>query len=142
MAKQIGVILSGCGVYDGSEIHESVFTLLALDKAGAKAVCMAPDIDQMHVINHLTGEQMAGEKRNVLVESARIARGDIKNVKDVRHQSWMDLFYRVVLERQRTYAILLHKGRIVRLTRMLRTSFKTCRMMANRSVLSVSHRQL
>lgn len=84
MAKQIGVILSGCGVYDGSEIHESVFTLLALDKAGAKAVCMAPDIDQMHVINHLTGEQMAGEKRNVLVESARIARGDIKSVKDVQ----------------------------------------------------------
>ena len=56
MAKQIGVILSGCGVYDGSEIHEAVITLLAIDKAGAQAVCMAPDIDQMHVINHLAGE--------------------------------------------------------------------------------------
>jgi enhancing lycopene biosynthesis protein 2 len=84
MSKQIGVILSGCGVYDGSEIHESVFTLLALDRAGAKAVCMAPDVDQMHVINHLKGEETAGEKRNVLIESARIARGDIKNIKDVQ----------------------------------------------------------
>ena len=56
MAKKIGVILSGCGVYDGSEIHEAVITLLAIDRAGATAVCMAPDIDQMHVINHLKGE--------------------------------------------------------------------------------------
>jgi enhancing lycopene biosynthesis protein 2 len=82
MAK-IGVVLSGCGVYDGSEIHEAVITLLALDRAGAEAVCMAPDIDQMHVVNHLTGEEAAGERRNVLVESARIARGKIRNIKDV-----------------------------------------------------------
>ncbi len=82
MAK-IGVILSGSGVYDGSEIHESVITLLAIDRAGAEAVCMAPDINQMHVINHLTGEVAEGESRNVLVESARIARGNIKNIKDV-----------------------------------------------------------
>jgi len=82
MAK-VGVILSGSGVYDGSEIHEAVITLLAIDRAGAEAVCMAPDIDQMHVINHLTGEVAAGEKRNVLVESARIARGKVKNIKDV-----------------------------------------------------------
>ena len=82
MAK-IGVILSGSGVYDGSEIHEAVITLLAIDRAGAEAVCMAPDINQMHVINHLTGEVAEGESRNVLVESARIARGDIKNIKDV-----------------------------------------------------------
>jgi len=82
MAK-VGVILSGSGVYDGSEIHEAVITLLAIDRAGAEAVCMAPDIDQMHVINHLTGEVAAGEKRNVLIESARIARGKVKNIKDV-----------------------------------------------------------
>lgn len=84
MAKRIGVILSGCGVYDGSEIHEAVITLLAIDRAGAEAVCMAPDIPQMHVINHLAGEPAEGETRNVLVESARIARGDIKDLASVQ----------------------------------------------------------
>ncbi len=84
MAKKIGVVLSGCGVYDGSEIHEAVITLLAIDRAGAEAVCMAPDIAQMHVVNHLTGEAAAGEKRNVLVESARIARGKIRDIKEVK----------------------------------------------------------
>ncbi len=84
MAKKIGVVLSGCGVYDGSEIHEAVITLLAIDRAGAEAVCMAPDIEQMHVMNHLTGEPTQGEKRNVLVESARIARGKIRNIKEVK----------------------------------------------------------
>lgn len=83
MKKKIGVVLSGCGVYDGSEIHESVIILLAIDRAGAEAVCMAPNIDQMHVVNHLTGEEAEGEKRNVLVESARIARGDIKDISTV-----------------------------------------------------------
>lgn len=82
MAK-VGVILSGCGVYDGSEIHEAVITLLALDRAGAEAVCMAPDVAQMHVVNHLTGEVAAGESRNVLVEAARIARGNIVDIKGV-----------------------------------------------------------
>lgn len=81
---KVGVVLSGCGVYDGSEIHEAVITLLALDRAGAEAVCMAPDIDQMHVVNHLAGHPAEGEKRNVLVESARIARGKIRNIKDVK----------------------------------------------------------
>lgn len=81
---KVGVVLSGCGVMDGSEIHEAVITLLALDKAGAEAVCMAPDVEQMHVINHLTGKPMEGEKRNVLVESARIARGKIKNLAQVK----------------------------------------------------------
>jgi enhancing lycopene biosynthesis protein 2 len=83
MSKKVGVLLSGCGVFDGSEIHEAVLTLLALDRAGAETVCMAPDVDQLHVINHLTQEQTK-EKRNVLVESARIARGKIKNLKDVK----------------------------------------------------------
>ena len=75
MAK-IGICLSGCGVNDGAEIHESVITALALDKAGAKILFTAPNIDQAKVINHLTGDEM-GESRNVLVESARIARGNI-----------------------------------------------------------------
>lgn len=84
MKKKIGVVLSGCGVYDGAEIHESVIALLAIDKAGAEAVCMAPNIDQMHVVNHLTGKEMPGEKRNVLVESARIARGNVKDISAVK----------------------------------------------------------
>ncbi|MDB4285364.1 isoprenoid biosynthesis glyoxalase ElbB [bacterium] len=80
---RIGVLLSGCGVFDGSEIHEAVITLLALDRAGAEAVCMAPDIDQYHVVNHLT-QEVTGEKRNVLVESARIARGVISDLEEVQ----------------------------------------------------------
>ncbi|OGL43087.1 MAG: isoprenoid biosynthesis protein ElbB [Candidatus Schekmanbacteria bacterium RBG_13_48_7] len=81
--KKVGVVLSGCGVYDGGEIHESVLTLLALDKEGAETICMAPDINQMHVVNHLTGKPVEGETRNVLIESARIARGNIKDIKNV-----------------------------------------------------------
>ena len=82
MAKKVGVLLSGCGVYDGAEIHESVLTLLALDRAGAEVTCMAPDMDQMHVMNHYSQTE-SDETRNVLVESARIARGDIRNLADV-----------------------------------------------------------
>jgi len=84
MAKKIGVVLAGCGVYDGSEIHEAVITLLAVDRAGAEAVCMAPNVNQMHVINHISGEPMAGDSRNVLIESARIARGNIKDIQQVK----------------------------------------------------------
>jgi enhancing lycopene biosynthesis protein 2 len=79
--KKIGVVLSGCGVYDGSEIQEAVLTLLAIDRQGCEAVCMAPNVD-LSVINHLTTKE-TGEKRNVLVESARIARGAIRDVKEV-----------------------------------------------------------
>jgi enhancing lycopene biosynthesis protein 2 len=82
MKKKIGVVLSGCGVYDGSEIHEAVFTLLAIDKNGAEAVCMAPDL-ALDEVNHVTGEA-TGAKRNVLVESARIARGKIRNIGEVK----------------------------------------------------------
>ena len=85
MAKKIGVLLAGCGVFDGTEIHESVLTLLALDRAGAEALCMAPDMDQFHVVNHITQEEMP-DKRNVLVESARIARGSIVDLKTVQAQ--------------------------------------------------------
>ncbi len=82
MAK-VGLVLSGCGVNDGSEIHESVITMLELDRAGAETVIMAPNIDHLHVINHATGEEME-ESRNVLIESARIARGDIKDIAVVK----------------------------------------------------------
>lgn len=81
--KRIGVVLSGCGVYDGAEIHEATLTLYFLDRAGAEAVCMAPDVAQHHVINHCTGAE-TGESRNVLVESARIARGKIQPLGEVR----------------------------------------------------------
>jgi enhancing lycopene biosynthesis protein 2 len=79
MTKKIGVLLSGCGALDGSEIHEAVLTLLALDRAGVEILCTAPDIDQFHVINHLTQEETP-EVRNVLVESARIARGNLVDI--------------------------------------------------------------
>ncbi len=74
---KFAIILSGCGVYDGAEIHESTMTMLAIDKNGGKYDIFAPDVSQHHVINHLNGEEM-DEKRNVLIEAARIARGDIK----------------------------------------------------------------
>lgn len=77
--KRVGVILSGCGFMDGAEIHEAVMTLLALDRADAEIKCFAPDTDQMDVVDHLAGKPVE-EKRNVLRESARIARGDIVDV--------------------------------------------------------------
>ncbi|MBI2335691.1 MAG: isoprenoid biosynthesis glyoxalase ElbB [Deltaproteobacteria bacterium] len=80
--KKIAVVLSGCGVMDGSEIHEAVITLLALDRAGAQAIKIAPNIE-LEEINHLTN-QPTGKKRNVLQESARIARGDIKDIAVVK----------------------------------------------------------
>ena len=79
--KKIGILLSGCGFLDGAEIQEAVLTLLALDRAGAEALCFAPDIMQHHVVNHLTGEVAPGESRNVLVESARIARSAIADLR-------------------------------------------------------------
>ncbi|MEJ5166719.1 MAG: isoprenoid biosynthesis glyoxalase ElbB [Thermoanaerobaculia bacterium] len=80
---KVGVVLSGSGVFDGSEIHEATLTLLFLDKKGAEIIIMAPDMEQKDTINHLKQEPMK-EKRNVLVEAARIARGNIKNIKDVK----------------------------------------------------------
>jgi enhancing lycopene biosynthesis protein 2 len=83
MEKRVGVILSGCGTLDGTEIQEAVLTLLFLDRAGAEAVCAAPDIDQVHVLNHMSNEEMA-QRRNVLVESARITRGNIVELKSLK----------------------------------------------------------
>jgi len=82
MSKKIGVLLSGCGVFDGAEIHEAVITLLALDQEGVEVVCMAPNIDQYKVVNHLNSETV-NEKRNVLEESARITRGNVVDVASV-----------------------------------------------------------
>jgi enhancing lycopene biosynthesis protein 2 len=77
MGKKIGVLLAGCGVKDGSEIHEAVLTLFHLSAAGADVLCMAPDADQYHVVDHVSGNE-ASEKRNMLTEAARIARGNIQ----------------------------------------------------------------
>lgn len=82
--KSVAVILSGCGVFDGAEIHESVLVLLALDRANARVTCAAPDVPQQHVVNHLTRQAVVGETRNVLVESARIARGQIVPLSQLR----------------------------------------------------------
>ena len=78
--SRVAVILSGCGVYDGSEIYETTLTLLALDRAGAEYRCLAPNIPQQHVIDHRTGEAVPGETRNVLTEAARLARGEIDDL--------------------------------------------------------------
>jgi|TARA_R110000772_G_scaffold93705_3_gene191282 enhancing lycopene biosynthesis protein 2 len=80
--KKVALLLAGCGVYDGSEIYESVLTMLSLENHDASYQCFAPDIEQMHVINHLSGEVAEGERRNVLVESARLARGRVKNLNE------------------------------------------------------------
>jgi enhancing lycopene biosynthesis protein 2 len=80
--KNIGVLLAGCGVKDGSEIHEATLTLYFLNKHGAEYTCMAPGKDQFDVVNHVT-EEATEETRNVLLESARIARGNIRDVSTV-----------------------------------------------------------
>jgi enhancing lycopene biosynthesis protein 2 len=90
--KKIAVVLSGSGVYDGSEIHEATLAMLAIAKAGAIYQCFAPDIKQYHVINHLTGEEMP-EVRNVLVESARIARGDVKTLNEFEAKDFDALIF-------------------------------------------------
>jgi len=78
--SKIAVVLSGCGVYDGAEIHESTLVLLALDEANIEYQCLAPDVEQLHVVNHITGELMENQSRNVLVEAARISRGNVLDV--------------------------------------------------------------
>jgi enhancing lycopene biosynthesis protein 2 len=79
---KIGVLLSGCGVYDGAEIQEAVLTLLAIEEIGAEPICISIDKDQHHVINHLTGEEMP-ETRNMLIESARVARGNVREISSI-----------------------------------------------------------
>lgn len=78
--KKIAVVLSGCGVQDGSEIQETVLALLAIEQAGARYQCLAPNIMQHHVVDHLTGKPIPNAQRNVLQEAARIARGNIIDI--------------------------------------------------------------
>lgn len=90
---KVALVLSGCGVFDGAEIHESVLTLLSLVKAGAEVEFLAPDINQSRVINHLTGEVCEGETRNVLTESARIARGKVSNIATANSADYDAIFF-------------------------------------------------
>ncbi|MBA4378647.1 MAG: isoprenoid biosynthesis protein ElbB [Gemmatimonas sp.] len=82
--KRVAVILSGAGVFDGSEIHEATAVLLALDRAGARVTVAAPGGPQLHVVDHLRREPAAGETRDMRVESSRLARGPVAEVKDLR----------------------------------------------------------
>jgi enhancing lycopene biosynthesis protein 2 len=86
--SKVAVVLAGCGVYDGAEINEAVLSLLCLEQQGASYQCFAPDIEQMHVINHLTGEPVEGESRNVMVEAARIARGNVLDLAQARAEEF------------------------------------------------------
>ena len=79
---KIGVLLSGAGVYDGAEIHEAVLTLLEIESLGYEAVCIGVDAPQHHVVNHLNGQEQA-QTRNMLEEAARIARGQIREIRTV-----------------------------------------------------------
>ncbi|MCP4713760.1 MAG: isoprenoid biosynthesis glyoxalase ElbB [Deltaproteobacteria bacterium] len=81
-----GIVLSGCGVKDGSEIHEAVLTLLCLDQIGSEIVCLAPDSNQTSVVNHATDNLSAGEQRSMLAESARISRGTIHALSEITAQ--------------------------------------------------------
>jgi enhancing lycopene biosynthesis protein 2 len=90
--KKFAVVLSGSGVYDGAEIHEATLTMLAIMRQGAEYQCFAPDIPQHHVVNHLTGEEMS-ESRNVLIEAARIARGNIKPLSEFHADAFDALIF-------------------------------------------------
>ena len=90
--KSFAIVLSGCGVYDGSEIHEAVLTMLAIDQQGCDYQLFAPDISQMHVVDHLSGNPIQ-ESRNVLVEAARIARGNIMSLADYKEKSYDGLIF-------------------------------------------------
>jgi enhancing lycopene biosynthesis protein 2 len=84
MAKRVAVVLSGCGAGDGSEIREAVLTLLSLDRAGAQAICAAPDALQPRVVDHLQGAPVTEPPRRALVEAARIARGRIRPLAELK----------------------------------------------------------
>jgi enhancing lycopene biosynthesis protein 2 len=72
----IAIVLAGCGRADGSEITEAVSCLVHLARLGAEYRCFAPDAPQAEVVNHITGKP-EGQSRNMMVEAARIARGEI-----------------------------------------------------------------
>ncbi len=90
---RVAVVLSGCGVFDGSEIHEAVGVLYHLSRNGVAYQCFAPDVDQMHVVNHATGQVDEGATRSVLVESARIARGEITPLSELKAGDFDAVFF-------------------------------------------------
>ena len=90
--KKFALILSGCGVYDGAEIHETVATMIALKKNHADYQCFAPNRPQYHVVNHLTGNAV-GEGRNILEESARLARGNVKEIAEYNPNDFDGLIF-------------------------------------------------
>ncbi|MFQ5877945.1 MAG: hypothetical protein ACE5JH_09705 [Acidobacteriota bacterium] len=81
---RIGVLLGGCGHYDGTDTHEAVLTLLALEAAGEKPVLLAPALPQVRTVDHLDGSEVAGERRDVLRESARLVRGVVRRLGEYR----------------------------------------------------------
>jgi len=91
-SKKFAVILSGCGVFDGAEIHEATMTLFAIMNNGSSYEVFAPNVEQHHVVNHITGDEM-DEKRNVLIESARIARGKIKDLQEFNAEEFDILIF-------------------------------------------------
>ena len=103
--KKVAVILSGSGVFDGAELHEAVLTLLAIEQCGGSYQCFAPDKPQLHVVNHLTSEVSEGETRNVLVESARIARGDIKPVTECHVEDFDALINEAINQKSFSLAV-------------------------------------
>jgi enhancing lycopene biosynthesis protein 2 len=92
MKKKIAIILAGSGVFDGSEIHEATMAMYALSKHDLSFMCFAPDIQQAHVINHLNGEEMP-ETRNVLIESARLARGKVDDIRNLKADDFDGLLF-------------------------------------------------
>ena len=90
--KNIAIVIAGCGVFDGAEIHEATLTMLAIAQQGASYHVFAPDTEQAHVINHITGEEMP-ETRNVLIESARISRGNIKALSELNMEQYDALIF-------------------------------------------------
>jgi len=92
LAMKFAIVLSGCGVFDGAEIHESTMTMLAVERNGAEYEIFAPNINQYHVINHLNGKIM-DESRNVLVEAARIARGKILALTEYKAENFDGILF-------------------------------------------------
>ncbi|GAM71776.1 sigma cross-reacting protein 27A [Vibrio sp. JCM 19236] len=92
MAK-VAVVLSGSGVFDGSELHESVLTMLSLEKLGIEYQTFAPDVDQLHTVNHQTGEASDSDVRNVLVESNRVSRGTTQSLSELSYRDFDALVF-------------------------------------------------
>ncbi len=105
MTKKVAVILAGCGVFDGSEVYEASLVQLRLDEADAEFQCMAPNVDQMHVLNHISGETME-ETRNVLVESARLCRGKIIDVAQAKASDYDAVIDRADSVQRKIFAAL------------------------------------